>query len=336
MLLKSKLLKSYFCTLHHISNTHYCFVKTSLPLYYFLAVLSMLFWGLTFVWSKIALGYYEPITIIFIRLVIASAILALIIKLWGKQQKIERSDQKWFYLLALTQPFFYFLGENYGLKYVSSTISSVVIATIPLFTPFAAFFFTREKTSIFSWLGIVVSFAGILIMILNPDLSLNAAPIGIAFLFLAVFSAVIYSAFIKRLTDKYSALTIIARQNLLGAIYFLPLFLFFDYESFILVKPTQSLVFAILQLAVFGSCLAYIFFIMAVAKLGMVKANIFTNLIPVFTAVFAYFVLSEVFTVQKVTGVLLVISGILVSQSMEIHQLMNRTRQKYKIPKPEL
>ena len=246
----------------------------------------MLFWGLTFVWSKIALGYYEPITIIFIRLVISSAILALTVKLWGKQQKIERADHKWFLLLALAQPFFYFLGENYGLKYVSSTVSSVIIATIPLFSPFAAFMFAREKTSIFSWLGIVVSFAGILVMILNPDLSLNAAPKGIAFLFLAVFSAVIYSAFVKKLTGKYSALTIIARQNLLGALYFLPLFLFFDFESFILVKPTQSLVLAILQLAVFGSCLAYIFFIMAVAKLGMVKANIFTNLIPVFTDVF--------------------------------------------------
>jgi drug/metabolite transporter (DMT)-like permease len=288
----------------------------------------MFFWGLTFVWSKIALGYYEPITIIFIRLVISSAILALIVKLLGKQQKIDRNDHKWFFLLALTQPFFYFLGENYGLKYVSSTISSVIIATIPLFSPFAAFIFTREKTSIFSWLGILVSFAGILIMILNPDFSLNADPKGIAFLFLAVFSAVIYSAFIKKLTDKYTSLTIIARQNLLGAIYFLPLFLFFDFESFILVVPTQSLILAILQLAVFGSCLAYIFFIMAVAKLGMVKANIFTNLIPVFTAVFSYFVLFEIFNIQKISGIILVVMGIVVSQTREIMQLMNRGRVK--------
>jgi drug/metabolite transporter (DMT)-like permease len=303
-------------------------LKTGLFKYYVFAILSMLFWGLTFVWSKIALGYYEPITIIFIRLIISSAILALIVKLWGKQQKIDRSDRKWFFLLALTQPFFYFLGENYGLKYVSSTISSVVIATIPLFSPFAAFVFTREKTSIFSWLGIVVSFAGILVMILNPDLSLNAAPKGIAFLFLAVLSAVIYSAFVKRLTDKYSALTIIARQNLLGAFYFLPLFIFFDFESFIQVKPTQSLVFAILQLAIFGSCLAYIFFIMAVAKLGMVKANIFTNLIPVFTAIFSYFVLFEVFNIQKISGIILVVMGIVVSQTREIRQLISRNRVK--------
>lgn len=319
-----------------ISNSHFCFVKTSLPLYYFLAVLSMLFWGLTFVWFTIAVKYYEPITIIFIRLVLSSAFLFLLMVVLKKREKIQKSDFKWFALLSLTQPFFYFLGESFGLKFVSPTISSAVIATIPLFASLAAVWFAREKTSWPTWLGIMVSFTGIVLMLVNRDLSLNAAPKGILLLFMAVFSAVIYSVIIKRLTYKYSALTIISFQNLIGAFYFLPLFLVFDYNDFIKIVPNRELIVAILQLAFFGSCLAYLFFIMAVAKLGMVKANIFTNLIPVFTAVFAYFVLSEVFTVQKVTGILLVISGILVSQSMEIHQLMNRTRFKYKLPKPEL
>ncbi|KAF0200958.1 MAG: hypothetical protein FD170_3120 [Bacteroidetes bacterium] len=319
-----------------ISNSHFCFVKTSLPLYYFLAVLSMLFWGLTFVWFTIAVDYYEPITIIFIRLVLSSAFLFLLMVVLKKREKIQKSDFKWFALLSLTQPFFYFLGESFGLKFVSPTISSAVIATIPLFASLAAVWFAGEKAGWPAWLGIGVSFTGIVLMLVNRDLSLNAAPKGILLLFMAVFSAVIYSVIIKRLTYKYSALTIISYQNLIGAFYFLPLFLIFDYKDFIKIVPNRELIVAILQLAFFGSCLAYLFFIMAVAKLGMVKANIFTNLIPVFTAVFAYFVLSEVFTVQKVTGVLLVISGILVSQSMEIHQLMNRTRFKYKLPKPEL
>jgi len=293
-------------------------------------VLSMLFWGLTFVWFKIAVAYYEPITIIFIRLVLSSAILLMFAWITGKYEKIERADLKWFYLLAFTQPFFYFLGESFGLKYVSSTISSAIIATIPLFSPLAAVWFTREKTNVYTWAGIIVSFAGILLMLVNRDLSLNAEPKGIALLFMAVLSAVIYSVIVKKLTHKYSALTIISRQNLIGALYFLPLFIFFDFDSFISVKPDTSLILAMLQLAVFGSCLAYLFFIIAVAQLGMVKANIFTNLIPVFTAVFAYFVLAEVFNVQKVTGIILVVMGIVVSQTKEILQLLNREHNKRK------
>ena len=306
----------------------YLVVKKSIAHYYLFAVLAMGFWGLTFVWSKIALDYYEPITLVFIRLAISAALLALTIQIFGKFQKIERSDWKWFMILALAEPFFYFLGENYGLKFVSSTISSVIIATIPLFSPFAAYLFTRERTGIYSWLGIVVSFLGIIIMIVNPDLSLNAEPKGIAFLFLAVGSALVYSAYVKKLTSKYNALNIIVRQNLIGALYFLPLFLIFEFKSFLTILPTQELVLAVLQLAVFGSCLAFIFFTMAIAKLGMVKANIFTNLIPVFTAVFSYFVLYEVFDVQKITGIALVLLGIVVSQFREIRQLVQRKRGK--------
>ncbi|HAH58839.1 MAG TPA: hypothetical protein DCL86_11880, partial [Bacteroidales bacterium] len=81
--------------------------------------------------------------------------------------------------------------------------------------------------------------------------------------------------------NKYSALTIISTQSLIGAIYFLPLFLVMDFSTFITITPPLSVILAIIQLSVFGSCMAFLLFIMVIAKLGMVKANLFTNLIPV-------------------------------------------------------
>lgn len=308
----------------------------STPVYYLFAVLSMLFWGLTFVWFTIAVKYYEPITIIFIRLVLSSSLLFAFMFGFKKNEPIHKSDFKWFALLAVSQPFMYFLGESFGLKFVSPTISSAIIATIPLFASIAAVLFVREKAGWLTWFGILVSMFGIMLMLFNRDFSLNAAPKGVALLFLAVFSAVVYSVLVKKLTHKYSALTIISYQNILGALYFLPLFLIFDFNHFIQVIPNRELVLAILQLAVFGSCLAYLFFIMAVAKLGMVKTNVFTNLIPVFTAISAYFVVSEIFTLQKVAGVLLVVSGIMVSQSQAVYQLIKREHSKYRTKKPEI
>jgi len=295
--------------------------------YYTYAALSMLFWGLTFIWFKQANTIYNPITIIFLRLVISSVLLFGFGFLFKKIEKIKKKDYKWFLLLALTQPFFYFLGESFGLHLVSSTVASAIIATIPLFSPLAAIWFTREKVSVFIWLGIICSFSGILIMLVNPDLSLNAAPTGIALLFFAVFSAVAYSIIIKKLSGNYSALTIITGQNMIGALYFLPLFGIFGFGELISVIPDNRTIVAMIQLSVFGSCLAYLFFIIAVANLGMVKANIFTNLIPVFTAVFAYLILREEFSVQKVTGIIMVVSGIVISQIKEIYTLFRRTVQ---------
>jgi len=294
---------------------------------YLIAVLSMLFWGLSFVWFKIVVKWYDPITIIFLRLIISGILMVAYLLLTRTWQTIKRKHVKYFLLLALTQPFCYFLGESFGLKLVSSTIASVIIATIPLFSPFAAYYLVREKVTIPVIIGIVFSFAGILLMLFNPDLSLNASPRGVLLLFAAVFSAVAYSIIVRKISMEYNPVTIITHQNLIGAVYFLPLFLVFDFQNFINVNPSRELILALLQLAVFASTLAYVFFIIAIKGIGVIKANVFANLIPVFTGIFSFLILGEQFTVLKIAGMLTVMLGVVVSQSGRIAQMMLRNNQ---------
>ena len=289
---------------------------------YLFAVLSMLFWGLSFVWFKIVVKCYDPITIIFLRLIISGALMILFMMITRSWQTIKRKHLKYFLLLSFSQPFCYFLGESFGLTIVSSTIASVIIATIPLFSPFAAYFMVGEKVTPHIVAGIIVSFAGILLMLINPDFSLNASPKSVILLFVAVFSAVAYSVIIRKISHEYNPVTIITHQNLIGAIYFLPLFLFFDFNHFITIVPTREAILAMLQLAVFASTLAYVFYIIAIKGMGMIKANVFTNLIPVFTGLFSFFILNEEFTAFKIAGMLLVMLGVLVSQSHRIGRFL--------------
>lgn len=298
----------------------------SLVKYYVYIILSMLFWGMSFIWSKIALEEYDPITVIFFRLVLSAAVLTLIVKASKNTEKIAKEDRKWFLLLALAEPFFYFLGENFGLQYVSPAVTSAIIATIPLVTPLVAFLFLKERIDRFTITGIIISFSGIIYMLVNRDLSLNASMKGIALLFLAVFSAVTYTFFIRKLANKYKALTILLWQNIIGAVYFLPFFMVFDFSKVLSIQPTIGTIMAIVQLSIFASGLAFWLFIIVVAKLGMVKANIFTNLIPVFTAVFAYFIIKELITWQKVIGIVLVITGIVISQLPAVKMIYSRSR----------
>ena len=294
---------------------------------YLFAVLSMLFWGLSFVWFKIVVKWYEPITIIFLRLIISGSLMMVFMLLTRSWQTIKRKHLKYFLLLAFAQPFCYFLGESFGLTLVSSTIASVIIATIPLFSPFAGYFLVREKVTIPVVLGIVFSFLGIILMLINPDFSLNASPKGVLLLFLAVFAAVAYSVIIRKISHEYNPVTIITNQNLIGAVYFLPLFLVFDFQHFITVTPTRELIMALLQLAVCASTLAYVFYIIAIKGIGVIKANVFANLIPVFTGFFSFLILGETFTALKIAGMLLVLFGVVVSQSGRLVQLMLRTKQ---------
>jgi len=274
----------------------------------------MLLWGFSYVWTKIVFNYYEPFTTVFIRLLLSSAVLHLFILFFRKREKVKKEHYKLFLLSAVFNPFLYFIGESFGLKYVSPTISAVIIATIPVFTPIAAFMVLKEKLSRINVLGLMISFCGVIVMILKKDFSLNADLIGLLFLAGAVIAAVIYGILLKKLTVHYSSLSIITYQNTLGIFFFLPWFLIFEFDSFIAVKPNFELISTLILLAVFASSLAYILYATTVRKIGISKGNIYTNLIPVFTGAFSYFVLAEQFNFSKIIGMIIVIFGVALSQ----------------------
>lgn len=283
----------------------------------------MLFWGMSFVWSKIALDYYDPITILLLRLILSSGLLFSGLALFGRLKKFERKDLRLFLLSALFNPFLYFLGENYGLKFSTPTITAVIIATIPVFTPVFAWIYFREKLSLLNVFGLAISFLGVVVMLIDNNYNLNVSAVGVGWLSLAVVTAVFYSVLLKKLAVKYDPFLIIAWQNLIGAFYFLPLFFIFDFQHFIAVQPTTELVTSLLLLAFFASSLAFVFFTISSREIGISKTNLFTNMIPVFTAIFSLIILQEVLEMQKVLGMLVVITGVLLSQMTKNNRVVS-------------
>lgn len=281
---------------------------------YPLISLAVIFWGMSYVWTTIVFKYYHPISIIFIRLVLSSALLVAYTLLSGKAEKIRKEDTLLLVLSALFNPFLYFLFENYGLKNSTPTISAVIIATIPVFVSIVGYFLLKEKLSVLNISGIIVSFLGIGIMLVNPDFSLNSPVTGVLYLSVAVVVAVIYTVLLKRLAHKYSAMTIVTYQNLIGVVFFLPLFIFFDYRYFVTVKPNFELISSLLYLSFFASTLAFIFYTMSVKKIGISRTSVFSNLMPVVTAIFSAIFISETFTANKITGMAIVIGGVMVAQ----------------------
>ncbi len=274
----------------------------------------MLFWGLSFIWSAVLLKYYEPVTIIFIRLVLSATLLFAIHYLFFPPEKIAKKDYRLLLLSAFFNPFLYFLCENYGLKFSTPTIAAVVIATIPVFSPVVAFLVVRERLSFLNLIGIAVSFIGVIVMLINRDLSLGADIRGVLFLFGAVLSALFYSVLLKKLTNRYSALILVAWQNLTGIFLFLPVFLLFEVKTAAAVPVTPVIISSFLFLSVLASSVAFVFFAHSIKLIGVSKSNIYSNLIPVFTAFFSYFLLSESINFQKIAGIILVIGGVYLSE----------------------
>ncbi len=282
---------------------------------YLSAFFAMFFWALSFIWYKEVLVLYKPVSLVLMRLIISSVLLFIFTASIGRLNRIEKKDIKTFLFLSFLSPFLYFLGESYGVSLTPSTLAAVIIATIPLFSPIGAYYYLKERITMMNFLGIIVSIVGVALVIFHQGFDISDVnPIGIAFLALAVISALIYALIIKKLTDKYNSFSIVAYQNLFGIVFFLPLFFVLDFKEFIQVKPTWDVVLPLLNLGIFASSFAFIFFTYAIKHLGATKANIFTNAIPALTAIFAYFLLGESLTILKMTGILVVILGLLLSQ----------------------
>ena len=274
----------------------------------------MIFWSFSFIWFKIANETFRPVTIVFIRLFFSVIILTTYLIITKNFMKIKKRDRKLFLMLAVFEPFLYFLGESFGLTYVSATVCSVLISTIPVFATLGAWLIFRERLKVINYAGIILSFIGVLVFILNKDGTISFNIKGLGLLTLAVFSAVGYNLTLSRLVGTYSPVYIVTVQNFIGAILFLPIFMILDFKHFISTPFTFNMFKPIIELSVFASCSAFILFAYTVRNMGITKANVFSNSIPVFTAIFSFMIIGEKLSVQNVTGMVIVIAGLLMSQ----------------------
>jgi len=278
-------------------------------------ILSMIFWSFSFIWFKMANEFYRPITIIFFRLLIAIIILTIYLTLTDNFVKIRKKDRKLFFLLALFEPFFYFLGESHGLTYVSSTTGSVIISTIPVVAALGAWLFFKERLKLVNYAGIILSFIGIIVFIVKTDGTLSFDLRGVVLLGLAVISAVGYNLTLSRLVGSYSPVYIVNVQNVIGTVLFLPIFLIFELKSFVDAPHTLRSFLPVLELSLFASCGAFILFAYSVRNIGLSKANVFSNCIPVFTALFSFLLMGDTLSLQNIIGMLIVVTGLFLSQA---------------------
>lgn len=287
----------------------------------------MILWGMSFIWSTQAYQSLNPTTTILMRLVVATIFFSAILFIFRLNEKVKKEHLGLFALAAMFEPFFYFIFEGYGLKNTSPVIGSAIIAMIPLVTPIAARIFLKERLTAMNIVGFIISFVGVIVLLLNKNLEFTASPKGILFLCGAVLVAVGYSVALIRLTKLYKPLTITWMQNIVGMIYFIPLAIIMERFQPSAFANVRDYIVPILCLGVFCSAIAYALWAFAFSKLGASRANVYSNLIPVFTAIFSYLLAIESLTVNKIVGIVVVVAGLILSQLKPLKPRPEGTKQ---------
>ena len=286
-----------------------------------LLVIASAFWGASFIFTKGLFLSEEAITPTIIltgRMLIASLFTLPLLALTHKLQPIKKGHLRYFLILAFTEPFLYSICETGGVQFVSGSLASIIVATIPLFIPFGMALVYKERLKARAIIGVVLSLVGIALMSLDDSMSFSANPKGLILLSSAVVIAVVYTLILVKILNHYSPITITCYQNLIGFFYFLPLMLILDGSHLAQLSFSPRMWLMLGFLGIFCSTVAYMFFNYGMKHLGATAGSVYNNIIPVFSLLLALAIGQETISWMKVVGMVVVLIGLTIAQRKKV------------------
>lgn len=279
-----------------------------------LACGTQIMWGATFVSTKVLLDYFLPAEVLFTRAVLA--FLALLI-VYSHHLKLKNPKQEFAFAGAgLFGIVLYFMLENTALTMTYASNVGIIVACAPFFVAvMVGFFFKNEKSGIYFYIGFVIAIAGVILISLNGQKSVNLNPLGDGLAFLAMISWGAYSALVKKIGEwDYPTVAVTRRIYFYGIIFLIPILIQQNasWDLRLLKNPQVAGNFLFLGLG--ASATGFLLWNLATKWIGAVKTSIYIYVSPVVTVVLSVFVLHEKMTVVSVLGSVLIFVGLVVSQ----------------------
>lgn len=269
------------------------------------AMVTIVFWSLAYVLTRLTLQYFSAFSLGFLRYLIASC--ALIVFAITQRMKFpNRRDLPWFLLAGCMGFFLYMIAFNQGQATVTAATASIVIATAPLITALLAHFIYREKLKLFQWLAIGIEFIGVgVLTLMNGTLSVNT---GLIWLFLAAAALSIYNLLQRRLTRKYTALQSSTYSILLGTC-LLAVFAPASIREISGVPMIQLFYLAVLGIC--SSAIAYVSWAKAFSKAKQTsQVSNYMFITPFLTSIFGFLLAGEVPDQATLIGGSIILSGV--------------------------
>ncbi|MGO1549996.1 MAG: DMT family transporter, partial [Nesterenkonia sp.] len=262
-----------------------------------------------------ALNDLPPITVTFFRLVIAAVVLLPLAwrPAWEHRATFRRHAGP-LLVLTLTGVTFFSTFIYGALQFTSATNVSVLEALIPVATAVLAAWLLRERLRLVQWVGVLISFAGALWVVLaGAGEGLGGWNSGDLIMIGAILSWAVYSVAVRRYMHLLPEFSTVFVMTALSVVVLTPVV---GIEWAVVGVPDLgqwSYWPGLAYLGIFPSVIALLLYNRAVAVLGASQAAVFLNFLPVVTMIGAYAFLSETINAAQIIGAALVISGVLLT-----------------------
>jgi drug/metabolite transporter (DMT)-like permease len=279
-------------------------------------------WGSAFPGIKLGLAGLSAANLTLLRFAVASLCFLLFLLATKRRLSPRREDVPYFFLVGVLGITIYHLALNYGELHVSAGAASLIIATAPAITAVVAFFTLRDRLPLLGWLGFLVSFVGVLLIVLGDGAALQFNPYALLVLLSALVTA-FFTVLQKPLFARYEAVEVTAFATWAGTV---PLLVFLPGLFADAADAGRSALLATVYIGIFPAAVAYAQFSYAISKMPVTLATTFLYAVPVFSLFFSWLLLGEVPSLLMLSGGAVALSGIaIVSYAKRRERLVTAT-----------
>ncbi|MFA6309671.1 MAG: DMT family transporter [Clostridia bacterium] len=278
--------------------------------YIYLSVTILLFSTYEVV-SKTIVGSVNPFQINFIRFFIGGFIMFSIL-LVKRDLKISKND---FFLVVLIGIINVVISMNLLQLslYVPGAMASVVaviFSSNPIFVLIFSAIIDKERIKLYKIIGLILGLAGIITVFADKfSIGLNGFESPLLVLLSAVFFG-LYTVLGRRLSVRIGSLKMNSYSSITGSLVLLPMILIMGMP---VLKFNYSSIWEVLYLSIAVTGLAYFAYFKGLSIIEASKGSLVFFVKPVLASIIAIIFIGEKLTIFLFLGIVLIISGILIS-----------------------
>ncbi len=278
------------------------------------ALTANIIFGFSFLFSKTALSFAEPLVVLAARFTVAFFVMNLLVLFRVVKVNFKGKPMGRLLLMSVAQPLLYFVFELYGIALTSSALSGIIIALVPVGVILLSTVFLGERPSLVQIVCTIVSISGVSAVSIMSDNGGKNHIIGIVLLVLAVISAAAFNILSRSEAKTFSPFERTYFMFLVGFIGFNLIALLKLRGDFLpaVLSAAQNgkFIASVLYLAVASSVLAFLMYNYSTSVISAVRAASFANIITVVSILAGVLILKEQFSYIQLLLCIPIILGV--------------------------
>ena len=276
-----------------------------------LGLIFVIIWSSAFTSARIIVLYSSPLAALSIRFFISGLIGVFIALALGQSFKLTKSQWRATFVFGLCQNALY-LGLNFvAMQSIEASLAAIIASTMPLMVAFAGWLFVSERLSSSGFLGLVLGFSGVTI-IMWARLNHGVDIFGLVLCVIGALALTVATLTLKDASSGGNIMMIVGLQMLVGSAVLAVFCLLFENIHFSL---NSSFVLAFAYTTIFPGLVATVVWFKLVNHIGAVKAATYHFLNPFFGVVIAWLFLRETISYMDAVGVIVITVGIYMVQT---------------------